>query len=647
VPTLLSTKVAVTSYESKRQPQEVTVSDDPASHSASAVDTTDVTIPLEVISGKPGGTVTIRPGITTLVGPNGSGKTRALRNIQTALRGRGGGVAHVRFLPAGRTGPVERFRAATDRPGVGSQHGEAYYGNESYRANWHAIESVVGDLINLEQRPDLRIKVETRLQQLFDRSIDFQWGQNGLAMSFTAMSDNARYQSGLEASGITQLVSLLAAIYDDSIGTLIIDEPEISLHPQLQAFILEEMESVAGDWTDSGKKRIVISTHSPSFLPLRSLEDLPNIVFFGGDADCRQIDPADGLLQSSKLRDFVARTSLSHRQALFAERILLVEGPSDEIVAAHTARRLGLKIEARNTQILPALGKGEFREARKLFEEIGMRVTVLADLDALTDDNCLVNDFNGAHGATEIANASGHPSLISLDRKLRSDLAELIAKNDAEIDAVVEAYPYWSEKQDPDVKRRRCTVAQLLTAPSAFTGDVGKEMTALATRYRVLLDGLEKLGCFFLRRGAIENYYADTSTGAGKPARASAEADRLTALMPSQLETKYPELIRALHCAAPGRTIDESQLLRGKLAAGLGAIFQSIEPGSSNAEIEAAASSVLPGIERLFSFRNATNDGQPSVRVELRSNIFTLTGFPLTVARKDNLNDAVSKIQPC
>ncbi len=208
-------------------------------------------------------------------------------------------------------------------------------------------------------------------------------------MSFTAMSGNARYHSGLEASGITQLVSLLAAIYDDTIRTLIVNEPEISLHPQLKAFILEEMELVAGDWADPGKKRILISTHSPSFLPLRSLAGLPGIVFFGGDVDCRQIDPADGLLLSSKLGDFVARISLSHRQALFAERILLVEGPSDEIVAARTARLLGLKIEAR-TPILPALGKGEFREARKLFTEIGMQVTVLADLDALADDNRLV-----------------------------------------------------------------------------------------------------------------------------------------------------------------------------------------------------------------------------------------------------------------
>ncbi|MCP1220413.1 hypothetical protein NKW45_00960 [Acetobacter orientalis] len=60
----------------------------------------------------------------------------------------------------------------------------------------------MGDIINLEQRPDLRIKVETRLQQLFERGIDIQWNQQGLSMSFTGMASNARYHFGLEASGI-------------------------------------------------------------------------------------------------------------------------------------------------------------------------------------------------------------------------------------------------------------------------------------------------------------------------------------------------------------------------------------------------------------------------------------------------------------
>ena len=141
-------------------------------------------------------------------------------------------------------------------------------------------------------------------------------------------------------------------------------------------------------------------------------------------------------------------------------------------------------------------------------------------------------------------------------------------------------------------------------------------------------------------------WFIDTSTSGSKPARASTEADRLAALTPAQFDAEYPEIVRALRCAAPGRNIDESILLRVKLAAALGAIFQSMEPGSTDAQIEAMAVSVLPAIEGLFTFHNATSDNQLEVRVELRSNIFNLTGFPLTVARKDNLNEAVGKIQP-
>ncbi len=37
------------------------------------------------------------------------------------------------------------------------------------------------------------------------------------------------------------LVGLLAALYDDDVDILLIDEPEISLHPQLQAFYLKEI----------------------------------------------------------------------------------------------------------------------------------------------------------------------------------------------------------------------------------------------------------------------------------------------------------------------------------------------------------------------------------------------------------------------
>ena len=61
---------------------------------------------------------------------------------------------------------------------------------------------------------------------------------------------------------------MLSALYDDEVGCLLIDEPEVSLHPQLQSFLLSEIIKVAGANTEQGKKLIFISTHSTEFTQL-------------------------------------------------------------------------------------------------------------------------------------------------------------------------------------------------------------------------------------------------------------------------------------------------------------------------------------------------------------------------------------------
>ena len=63
--------------------------------------------------------IQIGPGLSTLVGPNGSGKTRALRAIKSTLTAPGRTNADsrkVHFLSAGRSSPFEMYRAKVDRP---------------------------------------------------------------------------------------------------------------------------------------------------------------------------------------------------------------------------------------------------------------------------------------------------------------------------------------------------------------------------------------------------------------------------------------------------------------------------------------------------------------------------------------------------
>ncbi len=193
--------------------------------------------------------VSVHPGLTTLVGPNGTGKTRMLREIagqmENLLSSRLG-EKKVRYLAAGRSSPVERFRASIDGPGYQDKSTTAI-GQMHFRGEWWKIESVIGDFLALEERADLRLKVEARLQQLFSRSLQLNWTQQGLGISIVPMNGGKSYPANFEASGILQLVALLAAIHNDQIGVLLIDEPEISLHPQHQAFVLQEIQRVAGD----------------------------------------------------------------------------------------------------------------------------------------------------------------------------------------------------------------------------------------------------------------------------------------------------------------------------------------------------------------------------------------------------------------
>lgn len=594
--------------------------------------------------------IQIRPGISTLVGPNGSGKTRALRAIKSTLSATGRiGIYNrkVHFLSAGRSSPLESFRARVDQPNWMNEE-EAAIGSASYLKQWWDYESVTGDLIILDSRPDLKLKVEARLQQLFDRSVQLKWTQSGMAIKITSVTSGDGYAANSEASGILQLVALLSAIHNDDIGALLIDEPEISLHPQHQAFLLEEMEEVAGDPSDPKKKLIIMATHSPSMLPLRRADDLPNISFFTSVRQTpAQVAPDADILKRAKLLALVARLSTTHRTAMFAEHILLVEGPSDEIVASQLARKLGLRLLARNAQIVPVTGKGEFIEAAKLFRLMNKRVALLADLDALADDSTLVCHFSELPKATAIAERIGRKNLADLDRDLRNSLCTFMSDCEAAIDSAAESYPDWSNKESSALAKRRVTLARILSDPASFGKDAASKAASLRTQYDVLLTALAELGCFFLRRGAIENYYdAPGTADNGKPDRAAMEAAGFNAKDANELVAQYADMRAALLHAAPNQLVDEDQLLRMKLGAILTPVLLGMKVDSSDAQLEALARNAIGNYAEVFKLANKSTSQQLRIEVDIASRLYERATFPFEISPPENPTTIVSTVLP-
>lgn len=581
--------------------------------------------------------INIQAGINTLVGPNGSGKTRALRGIKSALESTdriNGRKIH--FLAAGRSSPLEAYRAAVNQPGQ-PDTSDAAVGNIGYRRQWWQFESVTGALLALDARADLRLKIEARLQQLFDRSVKLSWSQQGLNVRILPISGGPSYAANHEASGILQLVALLAAIHNDEIGALLIDEPEISLHPQHQAFLLEEMERIAGDPLDPARKIIVIATHSEALLPLRSVNDLPALMFFNSVRRAPAQVPVDAdILKRTKLTALVARLSATHRLAMFAERVLLVEGPSDEIVVAQLARRLDLRLLARNAQTLPVTGKGEFIEAAKLFRLMNKEVAILADLDALADDNTLVRSFSELPLASEVADRLGRSNIMDLDRDLRVALTTFMGRHSDAVQAAAAQYQDWSSIGSKDKAKHRVTLARILTNPVSFDGAAASDAASLQTRYLLLIEALSKLGCFFLQRGAIENYYAVDTSGQGKPDLAAQEAATFETTEPENLRERYADLVTALVYIAPNQRIDEDLLLRPKLGAVLAAAFLGMERNSSDEQLNAIAMATVGSDAEVFKLSNRSKDDL-RIAVEMVSPLFQRDTFPFEIGREENL----------
>lgn len=598
-------------------------------------------VELKQLNGGNPAKVVIRAGITTLVGPNGSGKTRALRALKDAFttsRTSNRSDRKIYFLAAGRSSPLENYRASLNHPDSISDE-DAAVGHISYMKSWWQIESVTGALLTLSSRPDLRLKIEARLQQLLDRSVQLSWSQTGLSIHFRPISGGPAYAANDEASGVLQLVALLAAIHNDDINILIIDEPEISLHPQHQAFLLEEMESVAGDPADPSKKLIIIATHSGIMLPLRKVDELPSILFFSSiDNSPVQIAPDADILKRGKLATLVSRLSTSHRMAVFADRVLMVEGPSDEIIAVQLARRLGLRMLARNAQIVPVAGKGEFIEAAKLFGLMNKQVAMLADLDALADDNKLVRYFSDLPGAVGVANSIGRRNLADLDKDLRDALEEWMLRHHEVVVAVALDYPDWSSRDAAGISTRRVTLARLLTEPARFGGKAGEEALALRERYEILLAALSRVGCFFLRRGAVENYYDRKPDAFGKPDLALHEASKFVEKDVKELKNCYADLVGPLSHVAPKQLVDEDLLLRPKLGAVLSAAFLEMNSQTTDDQLNSIAAATLGSDAQIFKLSNRTKDGDYRLEVEITSTLFKRATFPFEISYTENSN---------
>lgn len=587
--------------------------------------------------------ITLYSGLTIFVGTNASGKTQTLKKIRDIMRNEVGSNK-VRYLSSNRIGNMEQYRSKINQYTYTTD--DCTFGDQATKRARLQIETACGDFFAMDERKDVFIKVSERLSVLFNRNIFIRWDAGQMKVFFGKTDSEQEYSVAAEASGLVNVISILAALFDESVEVLLIDEPEVSLHPQLQSYLLREMKNVVKKYN----KTIIISTHSAEMIELNKASDLCNYIFFRKNTLPKQISPDASELNSVKLKEFLLRMSLIYNEGFFAKKVLLIEGSSDMILCRYLCNRLDLNLDVAGSQIIPVEGKGQFPIITKLFRLIGKEVCVLTDLDGFTDDNSIINLFSELPEGTKIANDHGNENLQSMIREIKTKIDEVIRSTKDNMISIYSQHPYWINRDleaGEDKIIRRALVAQLFTVDEneLLTWPDSQEWTSLKKRITVLLDILEELGCFILRKGAIESYYtfSPNTTFNGKPSAAAHEVSCWEEKSTEQIYEHFSDITRSLQFAALEKNVDESFAVKKELLSELALILGILPEVSTEKEILSCIKQSKGSVDSLFDYKIINENKRLGVEVSLKSEIIDVAGFPFKAFVGENVNSLIDE----
>ena len=591
--------------------------------------------------------LTLYKGLTFLIGPNGTGKTQTLHSLRDFLQRQ---KKKVRYLSSNRIGMMEQCRSQCDQ--YSHDRTDYSFGGQSAKKMRERIETATGDFFTMDARRDVFIKVAERLSVLFKRQVSLRWDEGNLKVFVSRTGAKNEYSVALEASGLVNVISILAAVYDPDIEFLLIDEPEVSLHPQLQAYLLREIREAC----DLTSKTVVLSTHSQEMVSIGRTEDICRYVFFSEGKMPLQMKPEEEVLKSSKLQEFLWRMGEVYKIGFFAKKVLLIEGVSDLILCKAISRKLSLAIDVAGCQIIPVDGKGQFPIVAKLFLALGKEVSILTDLDGLLDDAEVVNIFNTQEKAIAIANAYSAKSLSEMVHGVKTTLDSLLRQTYQSLAPVYKSHPYYKKESETELnanseKRmqtiKRALVAELFSRSDedVLRWDGGKEWQSLLVRIGSVLEALEKAGCYVLRKGAIESYYqfANNAAYEEKPSNAVKEVEGMTSLSNDDVETHYDVMARALKSVAITEVVDESYAVRKELLSELALAMEVVEnkQDATESDVTAAIKQSKGLVNSLFKYEVVHENGKVGLKISSNATTLKIKGMPFVIFSGENVNTKV------
>ena len=459
--------------------------------------------------------------ITYVVGANGTGKSIIAEKLKNIFQRSG---LHVRYFGAERiysignksdvygTFTTNKLEKGFDLGKVGR-----------YKHTAEELGQSFDGFIALRDKLDLQVKIESILKDVFGKKMIFE--EKGGFLNIKMHDSDSIYDlKNNESHGLKEIITLLAFLYDDEYNCVILDEPELNLHPQFQQFIMSEIKTLAGNpLEDAGKKMFIILTHSPYMIDIQNAEDLKNIVVFHRNEVPTFIQDYSLLehYQLERLNRLLLRMNVNHKTFFFADKPVFVEGYIDQQIMNTLQFKRHIPLGALGVSIIDVGGKEEVDIMYTLCRILHINAYCIVDLDALFEGKLrqtadrldTTRNFMVQEGRSSLMKEIG--VLGALINEIVSELESVDTSvlPDAELKSFIELLK--SQTGDRALKKKQRILAIGIQRINEDIAGIVKEDTRLKiirllAIEKCVLECLKKANIYVLEKGAIENYYTTT-----------------------------------------------------------------------------------------------------------------------------------------
>jgi putative ATP-dependent endonuclease of OLD family len=188
-------------------------------------------------------------------------------------------------------------------------------------------------------------------------------------------------QNGLGFNNLIFMAVVLSELTknpDSCYRSLIVEEPEAHLHPQLQAVLLQYLQSIK---SVEGEKpvQLFVTSHSPNFASIAELDSLVCLVHT--DSGVETFLPRNVIFEKGKREKLERYLDVTRAELFFARRVIFVEGAAELMMVDALAARMGYDLRQHGVSLISVEGLN-FDSFLPLFGDKALKIPVAVLTDA-------------------------------------------------------------------------------------------------------------------------------------------------------------------------------------------------------------------------------------------------------------------------